>query len=301
MKYKIIAIIPTYNQKAAVCEAIDSILNQSIKVTKIIVIDNASDDGTFDLLSEKYKENPFIQLIRLSTNTGAVGGRNEGIRNATEYEYLLFFDHDMVAAPDMLEKLLEVFQDHQQAGIINPKIYYSDNPKIIWSAGTDINLASGKNIFRGGEDKGQYNTIVPVGIAPAVLLIKKSVIEAIGMFDPIYRHSYEDTDYCCRAKKANFLTYYTPWAVAYHKIPLNFDDSNIRLLKLTYLVARNRIIFMKKNSTNFLLFLFFIPVYFVYYAGLALKYKKYKAIVEYIKGTFSGLSTKVNRNYKIIS
>ncbi len=293
MENKIITIIPTYNQKEAACEAIDSILNQTVKSAKLIVIDNASTDGTFNLLTQKYSSNRLMQLVQLPTNTGVVGGRNEGIKQASDYDYLLFFDHDMVAEPTMLEELLKTAESDPSIGIVTPKIFYWENKKIIWSAGTDINLTTGQNLFRGGEDVGQYDQVVQVGVAPAVLLTRQEIIEKVGIFDPIYYHSYEDTDYCTRVKKAGYKTYYTPKAVAYHKIPYDLDRANIRLLQLTKLLARNRIIFMRKYSPHFMVFLIFLPLFFLYYSKLAIKYHKYSGVGDFLKGVGEGLTIKI--------
>jgi len=289
---KIDAIIPTYNQHQYLIDAIDSLLVQSITINSIIIVDNASTDNTTKIIQKQYEHNQKIKIITLSKNTGVVGGRNEGLKHIKDFDYVLFFDHDMVAEPKMLEQLLITAQKKDSIGIVTPKIYYWENKKIIWSAGTDINLTNGQNIFRGGEDKGQYQKEQQVGVAPAVLLTKKQVIQAIGNFDPIYYHSYEDTDFCFRAKNVGYQTYYTPQAIAYHKIPYDLDQSNIRLLKLTYYIARNRIIFMRKYSQKFIIFLAFIPIFFIYYASLAIKYHKYKSIIEYLRGTASGLTTK---------
>jgi GT2 family glycosyltransferase len=290
---EIIAIVPTYNQKTFLVDAIESLLVQSILIKKIIIIDNGSSDGTSAEITRRYDQNEKVKLIVLEKNTGVVGGRNEGIKQADNYDYLLFFDHDMVAEPTMLEELLKTAQSQEDIGIVTPKIYYWDKKKIIWSAGTDINLITGQNLFRGGEDIGQYEKVEQVGIAPAVLLTKKKVIEKVGLFDSIYYHSYEDTDYCYRVKKANLKTFYTPKAIAYHKIPYDTDRANVRLLQLAFLVARNRIIFMRKYSHHYLIFLLFLPIFLVYYTKLAIKYQKYQAIGMYIIGTFEGLTLKI--------
>ncbi|MDQ3098177.1 MAG: glycosyltransferase family 2 protein [bacterium] len=290
---EIIAIVPTYNQKKFLIEGIESLLLQTFPIQRIIIIDNGSTDGTVEELKSKYNSNQKIQIIALPVNTGVVGGRNEGIKQAGNYDYLLFFDHDMVAEPHMLEELLKTAESSENIGIVTPKIYYWENKKTIWSAGTDINLTTGQNLFRGGEDKGQYEKVEQVGIAPAVLLTKKKVIETVGIFETIYYHSYEDTDYCFRVKKAGLKTFYTPKAIAYHKIPYDTDRANIRLLQLSFLVARNRIIFMRKFSPHFFIFLLFIPVFLVYYIKLAISYRKYSAISEYIKGTIVGLTIKI--------
>ena len=278
-------VIPTYSKRKELIAAVQSILKQSYKVTEIIVVDNASTDDTLIYLQKLASQNKQIKIVKNRENTGVTGGRNKGIEHA-KGEYILFFDHDMVA------ELVSCLKKEKSAGIITSKIYFWDQKDVIWSAGTDINLTTGQTIFYGGKDTGQYDEVKEVAVAPAVLLVRREVIKKVKGFDDIFFATYEDTDFCFRAKKAGFLTYYTPKAVAYHKIPYDAYWSNQKLLERAYWVGRNRIIFMKRYGNNFLIFLLFLPVFMCYYAVLSIKYKKINSFSLYIKGTMSGFVSK---------
>lgn len=284
-------VIPTYNRRKELIAAVQSILKQSYKVGEIIVVDNASLDDTLIHLEKLASKHRQIKIIKNKKNTGVTGGRNKGIDYA-KGDYILFFDHDMVADLKMVAELVTCIEKEKSAGIITPKIYFWDQKDIIWSAGTDVNLVTGQTIFYGGKDVGQYNTVREVAVAPAVLLVRKEVIKKIKEFDDIFFATYEDTDFCFRAKDAGFLTYYTPKAVAYHKIPYDAYWSNQKLLERAYWVGRNRIIFMKRYAQIFFVFLLFLPVFICYYAVLAIKYKKIDSLFLYIKGTVSGFISK---------
>lgn len=289
---KVSVVIPTYNLKDALVDAVESLFDQTYSIEEIIVVDNASTDGTADTIKKLQKTKKAyktVKLIENKKNLGVTGGRNTGLK-AAKGDYILFFDHDMVARPTMVEELVQVAELKKEIGIVTPKIYFWDKKKIIWAAGTDINLWTGQVIFYGGLDKGQFNEEKEVAIAPAVLFVKKEVAKKIGGFDDTYFAVYEDTDYCFRAKEAGYLTYYTPNAVAYHKIPYDDDIASIRLLGRAYWVARNRIIFMKRFGKAFPVFLLFSPLYFAYYVRLALKYKMPSAAYSYSRGIFAGLS-----------
>lgn len=283
MKNKISVIIPTHKGLNDVIDAIKSLRLQTIKPTEIIVIDNASKENIAYSISKRFRN---LKIKRLTKNKGVTGGRNAGIKLVDKSsKYVLIFDHDMTADKDMLENLLQTIKLSKEIGIVTPKILYTDNPKFIWAAGTGMNLLTGQVIFRGGKDRGQYEKTEEVQVAPAVMLIKSELLKKIKRFDDIYFATYEDTDFCFRARTAGYKTFYEPQAVAYHKIPLDEDDSNKRLLDRTFWVARNRIIFMKKFGKSFTVFLLiFTPFYFLYYLFLSLKYKKIKPIFEYVKG-----------------
>lgn len=285
IKQTISVVIPTYNSYRTLLLCIASLQKQTVKPKEIIVVDNASTDGTTQKVKAKF---PQVKIYTMKQNSGVTGGRNKGITKA-KGKYILFFDHDMEADEHMIAELIKPLKENKRIGITTPKIYYATNHKMIWSAGTDINLLTGQIIFYGGEDKKQYNKVKEVGVAPAALFVDRKVIDKAGVFDPVYFATYEDTDFCFRAKKYGFSTYYVPTAISYHSIPYDPLISKKRLMQRSYYVARNRIIFMKRYGTHFFLFLFFIPVFFTYYLVTAIEVKNLSAMMGYIKGLIDGL------------
>ncbi len=290
--YNISVIIPTYNSWNTLLDCIQSIKNQTLKAKEIVIVDNASTDQTYERIQKskrkKKKEKIKLKIFRNRKNLGVTGGRNKGIKEASkDCDYLFFFDHDMVADRRMLEELIRVAEKSSDIGIVTPKIYYWNDKKRIWSAGTGINLWTGQVLFRGGKDKGQYEREEEVQVAPASMLVKRKVIDKIKGFDDKYFATFEDTDFCFRAKSAGFKVYYAPKAIAYHKISFNPKNEADRLLNRAYWVGRNRILFMKDFGK--FTFWFFIPVFAVYYLRLAIKYRNLGAFFNYLKGIFSGI------------
>ncbi len=295
-KNTVSVVIPTYNSWSTLKDCIKSIQNQSLKPFEIIVIDNASADDT----SRKVKTYfPKVKLATLGTNTGVTGGRNKGIKVSSPLsEFILFFDHDMVADKKMLEELVKVARVSKEIGITTPKIFYWEDRKRIWAAGTGINLWTGQVLFRGGKDLGQFDTAVEVQVAPAALLVKKDVIKKLKYFDNTYFATYEDTDFCFRAREFRFKTYYTPKAIAFHKISWSPKDDAERVLSRAYWVGRNRIIFMKRFGKNFFVFSIFVFGFTLYYLLLALKIKKFSKWLIFVKGTIEGyLGFKISEKY----
>ena len=286
---KVSIVIPTHNRKDDLIECLVSVMSLDYPEYEVIVIDNASTDGTYKVVKKKF---PQVKIITNKENSGVTGGRNIGLKNADDRsEYILFLDHDIVFNENLLSELLEVIMSNSKIGIVTPKIYYYSHKNVIWSTGTSINLLSGKVSFNGGNevDHGQFDEIKDVQVAPAVILVRKEVIEKIGGFDGIYFATYEDTDFCFRARKSGYRVVYVPRAKAYHKIPLDWSESMNRLLSRIYYIGRNRLIFMRKHSKYFTLFLIFLPVYFFYYAWFSLWFRKVNEIRNFCKGTMSGL------------
>lgn len=284
---KVSAIIPTYNSWSTLESCIASIKIQTLKTKEIIVVNNGSSDETSRKVKEKF---PDVKLINLQTNTGVTGGRNTGIKKANAIsDYLFFFDHDMVADKNMLKELILVSEMDPSIGIVTPKIYYFGDKKRIWSAGTGINLLTGQVLFRGGMDVGQFDKAEEVEVAPAAMLVKKNVVKKIRKFDDIYFATYEDTDFCFRAKRAGFKTYYAPKALAFHRLPTDLREESIRLLSRSYWIGRNRVIFMKRYGSNFFIFLLFLPIYSVYYLIVSIKCRRILSWFSFLQGTINGI------------
>ena len=299
---RITVIVPTWNGCSTIVGCIKSLSNQTYKPFEIIVVDNASTDDTADEVDRLVKKYKTIRLVKNEKNLGVTGGRNKGIEaSGKESDYLLFFDHDMIADKKMLENLVKVADN--KIGIVTPKIYYKSERKRIWSAGTDINLWTGQVMFRNGMDVGQYNKTVEVGVSPAAILVKRELVEKIGGFDNIFESSWEDADFCYRAKRAGFKTFYTPDAIAYHDIEYNTQKDAERLLvRYAKNLGKNRIIFMKRFGKNFFIFSLFLPLYLIYYLYLALKYKHLSGYLKFLKGTLDGfilVNTKERRRVRM--
>ncbi|MDQ3239091.1 MAG: glycosyltransferase family 2 protein [bacterium] len=302
MNKKICIIIPTHGAGDAFIDCLNSIIGQTISPVIIIIVNNNVQDGSIEKFFQQHSITQFsgkinninIQTINCFENTGVTGGRNTGIDNLPlDYDFVCFVDHDMVAKPSLLQNLQSTLEKDNNIGIVTPKIFYWDNKDIIWSAGTDINLTTGQTIFYGGKDLGQYDQEKEVAIAPAIFLVKKSVIDSIKHFDEKYFATYEDTDFCFQAKRKGYKIFYNPKAIAYHKIPYDPTLAMNRLLERSYWVGRNRYLFLRKFKYFTLTTILFIPVYFMYYAKLGVQYKNLSSIKNYIHGVIDGLSIKI--------
>lgn len=282
---KVSVVVPTYNLKEVLLECLESIFNQDHTNLEVIVFDNGSTDGTDKAIMEKF---PQVKFMQSQENLGVTGGANIGVKKATG-DYIWLVDHDNILEPNMLSVMLELAESDPKIGIVVPKIYYWENKDIIWAAGAAINLLTGENIFRGGKDVGQYEKVEEVQVAPANFLVKREMIEKVGLYDDIYFATYEDTDFSFRAKKAGYKIVYTPKAVSYHKIPLlNKKQGKERWFKRAFWVARNKIIFMRKHSKYFPLFVLLYPAWFAIYTYQAVRYLNFVALLNFYKGMLVG-------------
>jgi hypothetical protein len=286
---RISIVIPTYNKRKDVLECLHSLRKLYYPNYEIIVVDNGSTDGTSNAIERLFPE---VKLVKSRSNLGVTGGRNLGAKHSSG-EYIFFLDHDTTVNEKILVELMRAMHNNPKIGIVGPAIYYYSDPKRIWALGTSINMLTGRVSFNheGKIDHGKFVKAMEVQILPAAFLVRKEVINKVGLFDDIFFAVYEDTDFCFRVKEAGYKVLCVPTAKVWHKVSPDERKSIVGVLSRAYLVSRNRIIFMKKHSNSFLAFIvFFLPVYLIYYSLHAFCLNRIDWLKSFLKGTVSGIA-----------
>lgn len=222
---KLAIILVNYNGKKYNSACIDSILQSNTQgELLILVVDNASTDGSVELLRKRYKESDKhrIEYICLDQNYGFAAANNRGIERAAELgaDYVLLLNNDTEIAPDMLEQLELCAAGHPDS-MIAPKIYYSDVRNRIWAAGGSVSPIIRKVSHDGLNqiDSGQFEEERKIEFATGCcLLIPMKVIDKAGLLDERFFLYYEDTEYSFRLRKMGIEIYYCPKARVYHKV-----------------------------------------------------------------------------------
>ncbi|MDZ7264725.1 MAG: glycosyltransferase family 2 protein [candidate division KSB1 bacterium] len=248
-KANISVVILNWNRKAMLLDCLRSIKELEYPTYEIIVVDNASTDGSVQAVREAY---PDVVLIENDKNYGAIGGKNIGLRRAlqSDADYIYMQDNDIVAAKDALTKLVEVAESDPMVGLVGAMMYDYSKPDTILSAGGIIDWTQNVSRGRGDSQKdvGQFNRIEPVDyLWGGALLARKTVLEKVGLFDEDYiGYWFEDTDLSVRVAKAGFKVLFNPFAKVWHKPHATAEQFSYRK---KYLAARNAIRFMKKHAT----------------------------------------------------
>jgi GT2 family glycosyltransferase len=184
---------------------------------EIVLVDNHSTDGS----AERLRRLEGLHFIQSEKNLGFAGGCNLGIEFALDHkvDYILLLNNDTIVAAGFLSVMTEHMDLESRIGIIGPKILYNNEENRIWSAGGGISTWT-KRTFQYGEnriDRGQYDTLRDVDfISGCCMLIRREVLDDIGLFDPEYFMYYEDVDYCLRAKDAGWRIVFEPGALIRH-------------------------------------------------------------------------------------
>lgn len=253
--FPLVSIITiNFNQVDLTLDLLNSLENISYKNVEIIVVDNHSDFNPKGLINEKF---PDVKVIVSDENLGFAGGNNLGIKVAGG-KYLLFINNDTEVEPDFLEPLVRKLESSSKIGMVSPKIIYFGTDNIIQYAGaTDINqyTGRGRKIGHFEKDLGQYNQDKETQLAHgAAMMIPASVIKEVGMMPEIYFLYYEEHDWCEIIKRAGYKIYYVSNSKIYHKESMSIGKHNPFK---TYYMARNRLLFMRRNTSGLKLFLGF--------------------------------------------
>ena len=242
---KLLSIITiNYNGLKDTCELIDTLpLND--ETIEVIVVDNAS---TQDEATEIERRYPQVKVIRNDKNLGFAGGNNLGIQ-AAHGKYLFFINNDAILPqPSAISHLLTRLESSDQIGMVCPKIRFTWGKQLIQYAGytplSKITLRN-KSIGFGEQDNGQYDTPHPTPYAHgAAMMVKREVIEQVGMMPECYFLYYEELDWSMMIRRTGYEIWYEPACTIFHKESQTTGQQSP--LK-TYYITRNRLLFAQRN------------------------------------------------------
>jgi GT2 family glycosyltransferase len=282
-----------WNQTDVTCAFLQSLKTLQYTNFEVLVCDMAS---TIDPAAQINQGNyPNTKVLVNEKNLGFAGGNNWGMTKA-KGEFIFIVNNDTVVTPNLIDLLLEPFYIDESIGVVCPKICFFDEPKRIQYAGFNkMNLLTGRTTAIGNMqlDDGHYNKSGYTNAAHGcAMMVKKAVIEKVGMFEELFFLYYEESDWSSRIIKGGFNIFFQAKAIIYHKESMSVGKNNP--MKIFYL-TRNRILYMKRNS-NYLQFVIFI-VYFILFAlpknvFVFLLHKKISFLKAYLKGAWASITLK---------
>ena len=215
---------------------------RSIRGWETVVVDNASGDGSAELVASEF---PDVRLIALTENTGFSGGNNVALEGL-DADYALLLNSDATVELGGLERLLAFADATPGAGIIGPKvinpdgsIQYSCRRWPTFAAGMFRNVWLGR-LFPGNKPASDYlmqdfdhASVRDVDwVSGCALLIRKKCIDHIGLLDAETFFMYcEDMDWSLRAYQKNWRVVYFPGCVVTHAIGKSSDNAAERMIK----------------------------------------------------------------------
>ena len=206
-------IILNYNADQLLLDCVKSIMKTNYDNFEIIVVDNASVDGSHIKCKEKFKK---IRLIENEKNLGYCGGNNVGIQDA-KGDFIVILNPDTTVEPNWLSELVSVYNKCGEA-LYQPKHLSLNDKSVFMSAGNMMNIFGfGYAREKGKKDINQHNTVEQIGYASGTcLFVPSSVFKKVGLLDPFIFLYHDDLDLGWRAAQLGIKSYYVPSSIIYH-------------------------------------------------------------------------------------
>jgi len=290
---KIGLVTITYNSAKVITPFMDCVLRQTHTDFILYIIDNISSDNTLELLS-KYKDDRIVIIVN-TQNVGVAAGNNQGILRAMAdgCDEILIINNDVEFEYTLLEKLSRQLEE-LNCSLVAPKMMYHPETHLIWWAGTKFNPKEGCMTHHIGiqeEDKGQYDHIEKMDYAPTCcVLLKREVIDDIGLMDEKYFAYYDDTDFFYRIfKQGKHVLFYYPFVQFYHKVGglSNMKKGNAKKFKFNnfyiHLITRNHVYYLRKQKSlrawwNIIYFFFRMNLRFIFSGKYHLNFATFRLL-----------------------
>ncbi len=238
-----------WNGLAVTLEFLESMKLSTYKNYEIIVVDNGSDtDPTAAIAAGNYYN---TKVVKSPVNLGSAGGNNFGMRHSRpDYDFCFQLNNDAEITPDLIEKCLEPFYTDPSIGAVCPKIRFHHNPTVIQYAGFNkMSMLTGKTTAVGSLeiDNGQHDVSGYTHLAHGcAMMVKREVIDKVGMMAEKYFVYYDETDWSARIIKGGYKIFYQAQGLCFHKESISMGKESP--LKVHYM-TRNRIYYMRRNAT----------------------------------------------------
>lgn len=223
-------VIINYNQKNLTKVCLEGILKIAPKINyEIIVVDNASTDGSQEVIENFKFQISNFKFVLNDQNKGFAAGCNSGIRKSSG-KYILILNPDVVVLEGSIEKLYEFMEENKEVGIVGPKLLNPDKttqlscyrypawyiPILRRTFLGRLNWAKKKLAHYLMTDFDHQEAKEVDWLLGACLMIRKEMLEKIGLFDERFFLYFEDIDLCRRAKINGWQVYYLPSSEMFH-------------------------------------------------------------------------------------
>ncbi len=275
-------IVLNWNGKKFLHGCFDSLRRQTFRDFDVLLVDNASQDGSVAYVAREFPE---VRVLQLNENLGFCRPNNLGIEDALARgaEFILLLNNDTTIAPDCIEEMLVPMRKDAKIAAVCPKIYFANRPGTFWYAGADFSLwtARSRHVGWKEEDRGQYDQARSIKQATGcALLVRASAVREVGLLDERFWAYVEDVDWSIRFRRSGCDLRYTPGARVWH-----YDGGTSvaggSQFRRQYLSTRNLLLVGRKHARwwqwpTFLLG--FLVSHVAFYVGLRVARRDWRAL-----------------------
>jgi GT2 family glycosyltransferase len=292
-------VVVSYNRREYVRSLLESVAAADLIPDEIIVVDNASRDGTVEMLARDF---PAVRVIANRENFMGSYAVNQGIAAAT-CEFVYATADDNVIDVHCLAALRDVMLSLPDAALVAPVMYFYDAPERVWFAGCDVSMLTGLTRFA---TDAPGDACVETACAPNCYLIRRSVLTSIGGQDyATFPFHHEEADWSFRAAAIGFKSYVARDAREWHRTPvpkrrplIGSGDLSIDDPERAYFHARSRALLARRHARGWkraAFFTFFFPPTVAAYAALCAMSSRahLRTSLAFVRGALTGLTMRL--------
>lgn len=244
---RIAVIILNWNGKDDTLACLESVTSIDYPNFQVVVVDNGSSDGSVEAFRQAF---PQVTVLETGENLGYAGGNNVGICWALDqgFDGLLVLNNDTVVARDILHAFATAQERFPQAGVFGAKIYYHAQPDVLWFAGGrwSSDKLEFDHVGQGRPDGPEFSESRAFDyMTGCAIYAPAEVFRNVGYFGEEFFLTYEETDWCYRARGKGYTPTYIPEARLWHKVSASFGGAVSPLM--TYFMTRNRLLFVRRH------------------------------------------------------
>lgn len=236
---RVAVIVLNWNAAALTTQCVESVLKSHGVTLEVCVIDNASSDGSTELLERHFRDRHHV--VALPENVGYSGGMNAGIRwwQETSCEYCLLLTQDVTVQPDTIAAVVKPMTEMPSVGIVAPLVQHGTGARAKTSAGGYVDR---QRTRIGHLTAPLSQEPYPVDwVDGGCMLLRREAIRAVGGLDERYFMYYEENDLCHRMRRAGWQVVVAPKALAVH------DTAEEPGPHYFYYMCRNRYLFWRDH------------------------------------------------------
>jgi GT2 family glycosyltransferase len=254
-------VVLNWNGAEETMECLESLASVTSPFCKVLVVDNGSIDGSPETIRQAF---PAVEQLCLPTNRGYAAGNNAGFRRVLELkaEFVLFLNNDTVVDAGFVRPLIETLQRNLSVGIAVPKIFYWNQPDLLWYAGGEVNLSTGliRHVGLRQPDAPAFNRQSSTDYATGCCFAMRCRdFDALGGFDERFAMYAEDVDLSLRVRALGKSVEYVPSSTVWHKVSASLAGHPMQKL-LRKSVGALRLFRKQRAWSGMALYCFLLPL-----------------------------------------
>jgi GT2 family glycosyltransferase len=250
-KPSVCIVLLNWNGKEDTLACLKSIQGLDYPNFSVILVDNASSDGSVDAARDAFAGTMDLEFIVNDDNLGFAAGTNVGLRRALEKgaELTLALNNDTVLTADSISKLVSFHQTHPEYKALTPQIRYFDRNERIWNCGGRLTCAGSKKYYfeddfpKQLEDKGFLDITFITGCA---LFVPSAVYREYGLLSEDFFFGEEDYEFSLRMRERGLRMACVTDSVIYHKVSSSVDKASKHVIGKVFIHYLNRFVNLKR-------------------------------------------------------